>query len=41
MSHSTTDTLHTQHLHLSLDGKMAEVAYHSLPGCQRHHPPAA
>jgi pimeloyl-ACP methyl ester carboxylesterase len=28
---STTETLHTQHLHLSLDGKMAEVAYHSLP----------
>jgi len=28
---STTGTLHTQHLHLSLDGKMAEVAYHSLP----------
>jgi pimeloyl-ACP methyl ester carboxylesterase len=28
---STTETLHTQHLHLSLDGKSAEVAYHSLP----------
>jgi pimeloyl-ACP methyl ester carboxylesterase len=28
---STTETLHTQHLHLSLDGKMAEVAYHSFP----------
>jgi pimeloyl-ACP methyl ester carboxylesterase len=28
---STTETLHTQHLHLSLDGKMAEVAFHSLP----------
>jgi pimeloyl-ACP methyl ester carboxylesterase len=28
---STTETLHTQHLHLSLDGKMAEVSYHSLP----------
>jgi pimeloyl-ACP methyl ester carboxylesterase len=28
---STPPTLHTQHLHLSLDGKSAEVAYHSLP----------
>jgi pimeloyl-ACP methyl ester carboxylesterase len=28
---STTETLHTQHLHLTLDGKSTEVAYHSLP----------
>ena len=28
---STTETLHTQHLHLSLDGKSAEVAFHSVP----------
>ena len=38
MSQSTTTptpaTLHTQHLHLSLDGKMAEVAYHSLPAAE-------
>ncbi len=31
---STTETLHTQHLHLSLDGKSTEVAYHSLPSAQ-------
>jgi pimeloyl-ACP methyl ester carboxylesterase len=30
----TTDTLHTQHLHLSLDGKSTEVAYHSVPSAQ-------
>ena len=29
--HPTPEALHTQHLHLSLDGKSAEVAYHSLP----------
>jgi pimeloyl-ACP methyl ester carboxylesterase len=28
------DTLHTQHLHLSLDGKSAEVAYHSVPAAR-------
>ncbi len=28
---STTETLHTQHLHLPLDGKSAEVAFHSVP----------
>jgi pimeloyl-ACP methyl ester carboxylesterase len=28
---STSETLHTQHLHLSLDGKIAEVAFHSVP----------
>ena len=32
MSHTTAPSLHTQHLHLSLDGKGTEVAYHSLPG---------
>lgn len=31
---STTETLHTQHLHLSLDGKSTEVAYHSFPSAQ-------
>lgn len=31
MTHSATETLHTQHLHLSLEGKSTEVAYHSLP----------
>jgi pimeloyl-ACP methyl ester carboxylesterase len=30
MSH-TAEALHTQHLHLSLDGKSTEVAYHSFP----------
>ncbi len=28
---ATTEALHTQHLHLSLDGKSTEVAYHSIP----------
>ena len=31
MSHTTADAIHTRHLHLSLDGKSTEVAYHSLP----------
>jgi pimeloyl-ACP methyl ester carboxylesterase len=30
-SSAPTETLHTQHLHLLLDGRMAEIAYHSLP----------
>ncbi len=28
---TTTETLRTQHLHLSLDGKRTEVAYHAVP----------
>lgn len=31
MTVSPTETLHTQHLNLSLDGKRTEVAFHSLP----------
>lgn len=30
----TTEALHTQHLHLSLDGKSTEVAYHAVPSAQ-------
>ena len=34
MTQSTSETLHTQHLHLSLDGKSTEVAYHSVPAAE-------
>ena len=34
MTQATTETLHTQHLHLSLVGKSTEVAHYSLPSAK-------